>query len=117
MHEASLAVEIVDMLAPHAHTLSRITRITLEVGELTCVDPSALVTALRAALQGGFAQDAEIDCLTPQALAACDACGQTYQPSDRVSPCPHCGSFERRWQSGQAFKVKAIEGVPIKAST
>lgn len=117
MHEAALALEIVDLLAPYEQELATITRVTLEVGSLTCVDPQALTTALRTALQGGFAQDAQLECLTPQASALCLSCEQSYQPSDRISPCPHCGSFDKKWLSGQTFKVKAIEGVPIRAST
>lgn len=110
MHEAALALEIVDLLTPYEQDLATITRITLEVGELTCVDPSALVTALQTTLQGSIAQDAVIECLTPKASASCQTCGHTYQPSDRISPCPHCGSFDKKWLSGQTFKIKSIEG-------
>ena len=52
MHEASLAIEVIALLERQRNTLSRITRIVLDIGALGCVDEDALRTALLAALPG-----------------------------------------------------------------
>ncbi|TAK93331.1 MAG: hydrogenase maturation nickel metallochaperone HypA [Aquabacterium sp.] len=112
MHELSLAVEIVGLLERHAHELQRITRLTLDIGTLSCVDEQALRTALQAALIGTLADGAEVVVNIIEALALCLDCGQTFQPPDRIEPCPHCGAFRKRWLSGEDFRLRSVEGTP-----
>lgn len=112
MHELSLAVEIVSLLERHAGELKRITRLTLDIGTLSCVDEQALRTALDTALTGTLAAGADVVVHTIEAQARCLACGQTFQPPDRIEPCPHCGAFHKRWLSGEDFRLRSVEGVP-----
>ena len=112
MHELSLAVEIVGLLESHAHELQRITRLTLDIGTLSCVDEQALRTALESALAGTLAEGANIAIQTIVAQARCQDCGQTFQPPDRIEPCPHCGSFKKTWLKGEDFKLRSVEGIP-----
>ena len=71
MHEASLAIEVIALLARHSGTLSRITRIVLDIGALGCIDEDALRTALLAALPGTLAEGAAIVMQTIPAQASC----------------------------------------------
>lgn len=112
MHELSLAIEIADMLQAHAHELSRITRVTLDIGTLSCVDEAALRTALSAALRGTLAEQADVVIQTIEARADCQDCGQHFSPASRIDPCPACGSFRKAWLAGQDFKVCSVEGLP-----
>ena len=112
MHELSLAVAIVQMLEGHAHEFRHITRVTLDIGAISCVDAHALRTALHSAMAGTLAAGADVLIETVEARARCHACGQTYQPPDRIEPCPHCGAFGKTWLSGEDFKLRRIEGTP-----
>jgi hydrogenase nickel incorporation protein HypA/HybF len=113
MHELSLAVEIVQMLEAQASQLQRITRFTLDIGTLSCVDEGALRTALDSALHSTLAQDADIVVHTIEAQAQCTDCGQSFSPPTRIDPCPHCGSFRKSWLAGQDFRLRSIEGLPL----
>lgn len=112
MHELSLAMEVVQILEAHQAELSRITRISLDIGSLSCVDAAALHTALDAALQGTLAEGAELVMNTIQAQAHCKDCGATFAPPTRIDPCPQCGSPRKTWLGGQELRIRAIEGTP-----
>lgn len=112
MHELSLALEIVRLLERHAHELQRITRLTLDIGTLSCVDEQALRTALESAFTGTLAEGADIVIQTIEAQARCLDCGQTFHPPDRIEPCPHCGAFKKTWLKGEDFKLRSVEGIP-----
>jgi len=112
VHEASLAVEVVQILLAQRARLARVELVVLEVGALSCVDAVALATALKSAVIGTFAADARLEIVATQARARCLACGAEGSPPDRVTPCDVCGSFERTWLSGQALRVLRVEGTP-----
>lgn len=111
MHELSLAMEVVQILEAHEAELSRITRVSLDIGTLSCVDAAALRTALDTALQGTLAEGAELVLHTVEAQARCKDCGTTFAPPTRIDPCPQCGSFRKTWLAGQDLRVRAIEGL------
>ena len=92
MHELSLATELVRVLERTAGRVraSRVLRARMRIGELTCVNPDALLTALEIASRGTLAEGcalavdrvpARLRCLGCRAvhggplLAPCDACG------------------------------------------
>lgn len=112
MHELSLAMEVVQILQAHEAELSRITRVSLDIGTLSCVDASALRTALETALQGTLAEEAELILHTVEAQAHCNDCGTPFAPPTRIDPCPQCGSPRKTWLKGQELRVRAIEGTP-----
>lgn len=112
MHEASLAIEVIALLERQSGTLSRITRIVLDIGALGCVDEDALRTALLAALPGTLAEGAAIEMHTTPAQARCLQCATVYEPPDRIEPCPHCGSARKQWLSGQSLTLRSVEGTP-----
>lgn len=112
MHELSLAVEIVRLLESHGRELQRITRLTLGIGTLSCVDEQALRVALEAAMVGTLAEGANIVVEMIEAQALCLDCGQIFQPPDRIEPCPHCGAFNKRWLKGEDFTLRSVEGIP-----
>lgn len=111
MHELSLAMEIVHLLEAHAHELARITRLTLDIGTLSCVEEGALRTALNSALQGTLAQDAHVHIHAIKAQAQCQDCQHAFSPPTRIDPCPACGSFCKVWLAGQDFRLRSIEGI------
>lgn len=114
MHEAALAIEVLQLLERQAPSLSRITRVEIDVGALSCVDADALRTALLAALPGTLAEGCDL-ALTPRpAQAQCLACGAHYSPPDRIEPCPQCGSARKQWLAGEALTLRRIEGIPTQ---
>ena len=112
MHEAALAMEVMALLERQHDRLTRITRIEIDIGALSCVDDSALRTALLTALPGTLADGAEL-CLHPVAAQArCLTCGAHFSPPDRIEPCPHCGSARKQWLASESLTLRSIEGVP-----
>lgn len=112
MHEASLAIEVIALLERQRSTLSRITRIVLDIGALGCVDEDALRTALLTALPGTMSEGAAIEMYTIPAQARCLQCGSVYEPPDRIEPCPSCGSARKQWLGGQSLTLRSVEGTP-----
>lgn len=117
MHELSLAIELVRMLEAHGDQLRRITGITLDIGTLSCVDESALRTALDAALPGTLAEGATVTIHTQQAQAQCSRCQTLFSPPTRIDPCPHCGAFRKTWLAGEVFRLRTIEGEALGTLT
>lgn len=114
MHEASLALEVVGILDAQRTALRTVDLVVLEVGTLSCVDATALTTALRVALQGTFAAGAHLEVVATPARARCLVCGTEASPPDRVTPCAACGSSRRTWLSGQGLRVLRVEGIPVE---
>jgi hydrogenase nickel incorporation protein HypA/HybF len=112
MHEAALAIEVVRLLEAHSDQLSRVTRVVLQVGALSCVEPRALVTALQVALPGTLAEGAVLEVVAVPARARCLECGAEESPEDRITPCSACGSPRRTRVAGQELRVLTVEGVP-----
>ena len=108
-----MALEVVGILEAQRMALQSVELVVLEVGALSCVDATALTTALRVALQGTFAADARLEVVATPARARCLGCGAETSPPDRMTPCDACGSPRRTWLSGQGLRVLRIEGVPL----
>jgi hydrogenase nickel incorporation protein HypA/HybF len=107
MHELTLTQSIVEAVTAHAHG-RRVRRVTLEVGRLTCVMPSALqfcfeVAALGTVLEGACLEIIEID-----AQVRCRSCGDTFRQEECGEPCC-CGASDFTLISGQELRIKQYE--------
>jgi hydrogenase nickel incorporation protein HypA/HybF len=94
MHELSIVLNIIDIVekeAMKAEALS-VNGITLEIGQLSTIEPSAFDLAWKQAIKSTLLQNAELDVQYIPGKASCLDCGETFSVKELYDPCPKCGS-------------------------
>lgn len=111
MHELSVATGIIEIAEKtmQQNGLQKVHRIDIVIGELTCVDESALRFALEPAGKGTAMEGAEIVIHRQAALATCVACEKEFEPAGFVAQCPKCLGFETKIVKGRELFVKSVE--------
>ncbi len=111
MHELSLCESLLDILKTEAETghFEKITRIVLEIGPLSSVEPEAMRFGFDVVMAGTLADGAKLDIVTPPAEARCLSCFELVQINDRFDPCPQCGGTELQISGGDALRIKEME--------
>lgn len=113
MHEVSLCESIVDTIREHAERdgFSRVHRIRLEIGRLSCAEPEALHFAFDAVAKGTPAEAAELLIERTPGLAWCAACRNMVGITQRYDACPDCGHAPLDVRGGDAMKIIDLEVV------
>jgi len=113
MHEMALASSVVDAIEGEAtrQAFSRVERIVLEVGALSCVDTHALEFGFDSCARGTRAEGAKLEFLTPPGEASCFGCGETVEIRRKGEACPLCGSHQLVVTGGEELKIKTLEVV------
>lgn len=112
MHEASLALSLLDLIADTARRgeASRVLSATVEIGALSPVEPEALAFAFHAAkAELPLVRDARLILQHTDGEAQCMACGALAQLKARGDPCPSCGSFRLLVTAGDAMRLREVE--------
>lgn len=107
MHEAGIALEIVDLVTQRAAG-ARVRGVVLEVGALSAVLPDALRFCFDCAVQGTALEGAGLTVVATPALARCRACGARLELARPYGRCA-CGGTDLDWLSGDELRVSAIE--------
>jgi hydrogenase nickel incorporation protein HypA/HybF len=113
MHEMALCEAIVQMLEDQAkeHAYTRVKRVRLSVGPLSCVEPEALQFSFDACTRGTLADGASLEILNAEGEAWCFACSGAFAVTGHGQACPTCGSHQVQITAGDEFKVKEMEVV------
>ncbi len=111
MHELSVANGIVEIVEKNLQQkkLHKVYKIDIVIGELSCVDKSALLFALEPACKGTSLEGAEIIIHQQKALATCVSCEKDFEPVGFIAQCPSCHGFETKIVNGRELYVKSIE--------
>ena len=113
MHELGIVFHIIKEVKNIAeeNSCSRISRVVLEIGEVSTIVPYYLEDCWKWAV----AKDDEIirgcglSIIILDAVTHCDACGQDYPTVKHGKVCPFCGS-DRTWLlQGNEVQIKQIE--------
>ena len=92
------------------YTSSRVSSVTLLLGEVSGVVPDLLLDAWRwAADKKSITEGAELLVEPVEAVTHCEACGRDYATVEHGKTCPHCGSGETYLLQGQEVMIKQIE--------
>ncbi|MDD5114220.1 MAG: hydrogenase maturation nickel metallochaperone HypA [Methylobacter sp.] len=93
MHELSLLENVREILEDHAQSqkFSKVSRVTLEIGKLSCVEPEALRFGFDVVMKGSLAEGAELIITGLEGLGHCQQCGQNTVMDALYDPCGHCG--------------------------
>ena len=110
MHETALAQELVEIAERIAREngVRRLCSLTLELGELTCVDPETLAFAFDVACRGSVAEGCELVFRRVALRVSCPACGREGPAEAELLGCPGCGA-PVRVLAGREMRVVSVE--------
>lgn len=112
MHELGIVYHIIRDVesVARANGVSRVSSVTLLLGEVSGVVPDLLLDAWRwAADKKPVTQGAELIVEPVDAVTHCEACGRDYGTVEHGKTCPHCGGGETYLLQGQEVMIKQIE--------
>lgn len=111
MHELSLCKSILEVAHKNALKISitRIKSISIEVGELSCVDKSLLKFGFEALSKGTIAENAVLIIIEIKAKSWCQACQKAICVSQFYEQCSECGSMTGDILQGSELMIKSME--------
>jgi hydrogenase nickel incorporation protein HypA/HybF len=107
MHELSIANAIVEACAERA-SRSRVIRVRVEVGQLSCVLPDALRFSFDVCAKDTVVEGAALEIIETQGRAVCRDCGGDVALV-WLAGCCGCGSTNLRVIAGEELKVREME--------
>jgi hydrogenase nickel incorporation protein HypA/HybF len=112
MHEVSIVEGLIEILLDVAREngLSKVTRITLRIGEMRQIVPDALYFAFEAVGKGTIAEGAEIVINSVPTCARCSDCSNEFSVEEYCFFCPSCSSRNVSVIKGKELFVDSIEG-------
>ena len=113
MHEMSLTESVVEIALEEARKAgaSRVTRIVLDVGCLSAVEPDAMQFCFCAIVAGTAAEGAELAIERVAGAGWCLDCSKTVALAERFGACPECGGFKVQMTEGDELKIREMEVV------
>jgi hydrogenase nickel incorporation protein HypA/HybF len=110
MHELSLLENVREILENHAlqQNFSRVTKVTLEIGKLSCVEPDALRFGFDVVMKDSLAENAELIITELNGLGLCRQCQQQIEMETLHDPCIYCGSPFVTLIQGTEMKIKDL---------
>ncbi|MTI00188.1 hydrogenase maturation nickel metallochaperone HypA [Roseibium sp. RKSG952] len=113
MHEVSLCESMLDILKAQAARdhFTRVKRVAVDIGALSCVEPEALKFGFDAVMKGSLADGAVLEISRPAAQALCLDCFRTVPVGKRFDTCPECGSEALQVVAGEELKIRELEVV------
>lgn len=112
MHELGVVFHIIDQVEEVArdNDVSSVTRIILQLGEVSTVIPEYLTDCFKwAQKKHDLIKDAELEIEKIEALTWCDDCEKTYETLKYGKNCPYCGGNKTWLKQGSEFMIKEIE--------
>lgn len=110
MHELSLLENVREILEEHAisQKFSKVTKVTLEIGKLSSVEPDALRFGFDVVMKNSLAENAELLISELNGLGLCQQCGQQVELETTYDPCSHCDSPFIKVIQGAEMKIKDL---------
>lgn len=111
MHEMSLMESVVEIACETAvqHGAKGIRAIRLDVGQLSHVDPDALLFCYDAIRRGSLAEEASLEINRVAGEGWCLDCAKTVPLKERFGACPECGQYHVQMTAGDELKIRDLE--------
>ncbi|HMU55841.1 MAG TPA: hydrogenase maturation nickel metallochaperone HypA [Nitrospira sp.] len=106
MHELSITRNIVAIVSERAHG-AKVTRVTLEIGQLSAVVPDAIRFCFDVVAKGTVLEGARLDVVEVPGRGRCRDCGQAVELHQVIARCP-CGSPNLDRLSGEELTIKQM---------
>lgn len=114
MHELGIAKDFWQIIQKHAaaNNLTRVTKITITLGEASGIEADFLRHSLcDHTLPGTIAEGAELEIITLPLAARCATCSARLDKGSLTALCcPRCGGTDIEMISGKEAHVQGIEG-------
>lgn len=107
MHELAITQQIVAICSERAAG-ARVSRVSVEVGALSCVSPDALRFCFDVCAQGTPLDGAALEIERIAGRARCRSCGREAARESLFAPCA-CGSFDLEHLAGEELRVREME--------
>jgi len=110
MHELSIAASIVDYATDFAneHQAKSISRIEIEVGQLSGVITESLEFAMEEAVKGSVLEKAEVVLTEVPGRSRCNRCQTEFDNPDWYTPCPTCQSIDSVIVGGKELLIRSV---------
>ncbi|BCX89649.1 hydrogenase nickel incorporation protein HypA/HybF [Methylomarinovum tepidoasis] len=107
MHELSLAESLREIIETEAgrQGFSRVERVILQVGALSCVEPEAMRFCFDAVMAGSVAEGGVLEIVEVPGRGRCGGCGEAEMGA-LYDPCPGCG---RPLEVVQGREIRLLE--------
>ncbi|MBR2256035.1 MAG: hydrogenase maturation nickel metallochaperone HypA [Blautia sp.] len=112
MHELSVVFYIIEQVEEVAqqNEVDRVTRVILDLGEVSTVIPSYLTDCWKwARNKHPLLTDCELTIEPIEAVTYCEACRKTYPTIRHGRICPWCGSPRTFLKQGNEFLIREME--------
>jgi len=111
MHEMSLCEGILQVLETESikQGFSRVKNVWLEIGDLSGVEPDAMLFSFDAVTRTTLAEGAKLNIINIPGMAWCLQCAENVSVKQRFDECPNCGSYQLEVTSGDEMKIKELE--------
>ncbi|ATW24619.1 hydrogenase maturation nickel metallochaperone HypA [Candidatus Formimonas warabiya] len=111
MHEMAIAQGILDIALDHAaqHQAQKVLTISLSIGQMTGVEPEALLFCFNVLAEETIAAAAKLDINILPLVGFCQGCGQEFAVEGYRFFCPSCGSAQVEIISGRELQVAYLE--------
>lgn len=110
MHELSLLENVREILESHAQSqhFTKVTRVTLEIGKLSCVEAEALRFGFDVVMKDSLAEGAELVMTEVSGIGLCRQCGRRSVIETLYDPCAVCGYPFVDVVQGVEMKIKDL---------
>jgi len=111
MHEMSLCEGVLQVLQNEAtnQSFSKVKTVWLEIGDLSSVEPEAMLFCFDAVTRNSLADGAELKIINVPGTAWCMQCSHSVNIKQRYDECPDCGSHQLQVTAGDEMKIKELE--------
>jgi len=113
MHELGIVFSIIDTIEKvgEENSLTSVTAVTLEVGEVSTIIPQYLIDCWKWAVKKSpLLNNSELKIEAINAVTYCESCGKTYPTVEYAKVCPYCRSEETYLLTGNEVNIKEISG-------
>ena len=90
-------------------TKKQVTKIKLEIGELSCVDPMALEFAFKVLIEKSDFKQARLDIIPQAGVLRCSRCNKDYEIYHLSLVCPKCQQTACELTQGQEVQLHSVE--------
>ena len=110
MHEISLLEQVREILIEHSLSqhFNKISKVTLEIGKLSCVEEEALRFGFDVVMKDSLADGAELIISSVKGLGFCQRCNQSVPMQSLHDPCVLCGRFDVQVVQGEEMRIKDL---------
>lgn len=111
MHEMSLMASMLEIIEDQARTegFGQVTRVVLEIGRLSGVEPEAMRFAFDVGTAGSIAEGADLLLEETPGRARCPACGLETPVEAFYDPCPACAGYPLEILQGRDMRIVSLD--------